>query len=112
MNRLGMLLVLACAFAFGETWTGKLMDADCHSKDAMSARNPTAPTSSFLFQVSGKGYTFDQEGNRKAAEAIRNSASGAERSKNPNEKGGGDMTATVSGTLRGQQIQVSTITVH
>ncbi len=113
VNRWGMLFVLASAFAYAETWTGKLVDADCVSKNANAACMPTASTKAFALEVSDpdRSYTFDQEGNKKAAEALKASQSGAERAKNPNEENS-EITATVDGTLVGQRIDVTSITVH
>ncbi len=111
VNRLGMLFVLASAFAYAETWTGKLVDADCVSKNATAACMPTASTKSFALEVSDKSYTFDQEGNKKAAEALKASQSGAERAKNPDMENS-EITATVDGTLVGQRIEVTSINVH
>jgi hypothetical protein len=114
-SRLGALFVLASALAFAETWTGKLLDANCASKGAtsestMEACTPTSSTSSFVLEVSNKKYTLDQEGNKKAVAAFKESQSGAERAKDPEQYSG--ITATVNGSLRGEEIQVTSIKVH
>ena len=111
VNRLGIVLVLGSAFAYAETWTGKLLDADCLSRNAKAACTPTTSSSSFALEVSGMKYKFDQAGNKKTAEALKKSESGAERAKNPDEQNAG-ITATVDGTLRGEQIDVTSITVQ
>jgi hypothetical protein len=54
---------------------------------------------------------LDAEGNRKAAEALKDSNSSADRSKNPNAQDG-QVTAKVEGTLNGDEIKVDKIEVH
>ncbi len=112
VTRLGLALVLAAAFVYAETWTGKLYDADCLSRDAMAACTPTTSTTSFKLEVSGKKYMLDEEGNKKAAEAFRKSESGADRAADPEEEHDTGITATVTGTLHGERIDVDSITVH
>ena len=117
ITRIGALSLFVCALAFGETWTGRLIDANCnmqqggqtqqsHESQQQSQQqswdncNPTSSTSSFgLLTSDQRMYRFDSDGNRKAADAFRNSQSGAERSSNP-ETQQGQVTATVKGTLR------------
>ncbi len=121
-SKLGLLLVFVSALACAETWSGTLYDAKCvsqHKTKDMSACMPTESSTAFAFQVSDKMYKFDSEGNRKAAQAYKQSRSGAERAENPDapktpdmgEKHNETVTATVEGTLAGDEIRVETIQV-
>jgi len=73
----------------------------------------------FILQVSDKKFKLDAEGNRKAAEAYKHSRSGAERAEVPDEpaspgmgaRGRDTVSATVQGTLVGDEIKVETIDV-
>ena len=111
MYRLNRALALAgvfAALAFAETWSGTLVDASCAGggKSATECA-PTSSTSSFaLVLADGKTVKLDAAGNTKAADAIKNSA---DRSKNPDQKTA--VTATVTGTLSGDAIQVEKIDV-
>jgi len=121
-SKLGMLMVFVAALACAETWSGTLYEAKCVSQNKtkdMSACTPTESSTMFAFQVSDKMYKFDSEGNRKAAQAYKQSKSGAERAedpKAPNTPGMGEkhseaVTATVEGTLAGDEIRVETFEV-
>ena len=120
-SKLGMLLVFVAALACAETWTGTLYDAKCASQPGrkdLSACTPTEASTSFIFQVSDKKFKFDSEGNKKAAGAYKESKSGAERAENPDAPAPGmgmqhreEVTATVQGTLTGDEIKVETIEV-
>jgi hypothetical protein len=116
-SKLGLLLVFVSALACAETWSGTLYDAKCVSQQKtmdLSACTPTASSTMFILQVSDKRFKFDSEGNKKAAEAYKTSRSGAERAENPEEAGmdtehSEAVTATVQGTLTGDEIRVQTI---
>jgi len=65
-------------------------------------------------QVSDKRFKFDSEGNKKAAQAYKESRSGAERAEDPaapRSPGNEAVSATVEGALAGDVIRVETITV-
>ena len=110
-KRLIPLLFCVAAMAYAETWTGKLIDANCAQQQQKAACNATASTTSFALRVGQTMYKFDADGNRKASEALEKSQSGAERSKNPNMPEAG-VTATVNGTLSDNEIQVESIEVQ
>jgi hypothetical protein len=109
---LSAILVFASALAFAETYNGPLVDASCwaqQQKIEMCA--PTASTSSFAIQATGKVLKLDAEGNRKAVEALKSNTNSADRAKNPGEPAMA-VTATVQGTLSGDEIKVDSIQVH
>jgi hypothetical protein len=108
---LSAVLVFASVLAFADTYTGPLVDASCWSQQQkVEMCTPSASTSSFAIQASGKVLKLDAEGNRKAADALKSSANGADRSKNPGAAM--TVTATVQGTLSGDEIKVESIQVH
>lgn len=121
VSKLGVLLVFASALACAETWSGTLYDATCASQPGRKDLLACAPTESstmFILQVSDKKFKFDSEGNKKAAGAYKQSRSGAERAETPNAPSPGmgaphreEVTATVQGTLAGDEIKVETIEV-
>lgn len=119
ITRLGMTLCVAGVFCYGETFTGKLLDASCYdsSHTATHAANsadrsskekldkecaPTASTSKFAIETSGKKvYTLDHDGNTKATEALQ---SGAVKPDND-----GDVHVSVSGSKSGDTVKVDSI---
>ena len=110
-TRICALLLFVSAFAFAETWTGKLVDANCSAMDEKSACAPTTSSTTFALKVGEKLHKFDSEGNQKVAEAYRKSQSGAERAKD--QTGGEtDVTATVSGTMSNDQISVESVDIR
>jgi hypothetical protein len=109
--RLCALLLFVSALAFAETWTGKLVDADCSARDEKAACAPTTSSSNFALKVANKTYKFDSEGNRKVAEAFGKSQSGAERSKAPS-KADTEVIATVHGTMSNDQISVESVDIQ
>jgi hypothetical protein len=125
MRKLLIVCGIAAAFstlALAEDWTGRLVDATCHS--TQQSQNPnqnqpnsqketcdaTSTTSMFALDVSGKIYKFDAAGNTKAAEALK---SHADRSADPNQQQmKGATTARVSGTMDGDTLRVDSINVQ
>jgi hypothetical protein len=109
---LGATVLCMSVMAFAETYSGTLVDATCASqqKDATSC-NASASTTAFANQVSGKMLKLDADGNKKAAQALKDSSSSADRAKDPNATGS-QVTATIEGTLNGDQIKVDSIEVH
>jgi len=115
-SKLGVLLVFVSALAYAETWSGALYDAKCATQPGsadMSACMPTESSTMFILQVSDKRFKFDSEGNKKAAQAYKQSRSGAERAEDPAAPKAHSeaVSATVEGTLAGDVIRVETITV-
>jgi hypothetical protein len=109
---LGAAVLFMSAFAFAETYMGKLVDASCVEQQKDAACNPTVSTAAFAIQVSGgKTLKLDANGNKKAAEALKASNDSADRAKDPNASDN-PVTATVQGTLNGDEIKVDSIEVH
>ncbi len=109
MNRMfkGALILFASAgFLLAESWTGKLIDANCsaasnNSNSSSSSKlpescTPTPSTKVFAIQTpDGKIYRLDSAGNAKAAEQVKS---------NP-----GKTDVTVSGSLNGQMVKVESV---
>ena len=98
LAKAGILLSLAASFAFAESFSGKLIDANCKpdpsKKEASCA--PTQTTSAFAVETpDGKVYRLDSSGNSKAMAAIK---------QNP-----ASTTVTVSGSLEGQTLKVDSL---
>jgi hypothetical protein len=108
---LSAALVFVSALAFAETFNGNLVDAQCAAQQKDATCNATASTTAFGIQVSGKMLKLDAEGNQKAAEALKASSNSADRAKDPNAVDS-QVTATVEGTLKGDEIKVEKIEVH
>jgi len=93
--------------AFGETLTGRLLDASCYDQQKSAATcDPTASTTTFAILVSGKAFKLDDGG--KVAEALK---SRADRSTDPN-KPGSQIMAKVTGTKEGNMVKVEAIEVQ
>jgi hypothetical protein len=65
------------ALAFAGTWTGRLLDANCATRQTNATCAPTSSTTAFAVDVNGKILKLDAEGNKKAAEAFMTYNSGA-----------------------------------
>lgn len=116
---LGFTLCAASLFCYGENFNGKLIDASCYDSGHTAARAansadrsskekldkecaPTASTSKFAIQTSGKKvYKLDHDGNTKATEAMQ---SGALK---PDDDG--DVHVAVSGSKSGDTVKVDSI---
>jgi len=108
---LGATLLFVSAMAFAETYSGALVDASCAAQQK-AACTPTATTAAFAIQVSGeKTLKLDADGNKKAAQALKDSNNGADRAKDPSAAGS-QVMATIEGTLNGDELKVDTIEVH
>jgi hypothetical protein len=97
------VLVMAAAFCFADTFTGKLVDAACKAsnqgKDVSAVANCAATADTHLFAIElpdTKILNLDAAGNEKATDAIKNSRKT-------------DFRATVTGSLDGQTLKVQTI---
>jgi len=109
---MGAAALFMSALAFAETYSGKLVDASCAQQQKDAVCNPTASTAAFALQVSGeKMLTLDADGNKKAAQALRDSNNGADRAKDPNAPDS-QVTATIQGTVSDSEIKVDSIEVH
>ena len=115
MRRMLTLCAVFAVFttlALAETWTGKLIDATCaadQQKAAMTC-DPTSSTTAFAIVASEKTFKFDDAGNTKAAEALKNRA---DRSSNPNAPQTTTVTARVTGTKDGDNtLKVESIEVQ
>ena len=103
LMKISVLLCLAAAFGFAETWTGKLIDANCKQdpvaqKDSGSSATcaPKATTTVFAIQTAdGKIYRLDNQGNSKAATAMKIDPT--------------KTNVTVSGSFDGQMVKVESI---
>jgi hypothetical protein len=94
--------------AFGEDFSGKLIDANCYSQQKKVAGcDATAKTAAFALDVSGKVFMFDSNGNTKAASAMSSRADRASDPNNPSK----DVVAKVSGTQSGGTITVEAIEI-
>jgi hypothetical protein len=109
---LGAALLFVSPALFAETYSGVLVDARCASQQKDAACAPTASTAAFAMQVSGgKTFKLDADGNKKAAQALRDSNSSADRAKDPSASDT-QVMATIEGTLNGDEIKVDAIEVH
>jgi hypothetical protein len=120
---LGGALAVFAGLSMAADFTGRLVDATCHStqqtKPAGQSAQPsdtketcdvTAATSSFAIEVGGKVYNLDASGNSKATNAMK---SRADRSANPSSSTtSGAVNAKVTGTMEGDTIKVDSITVQ
>jgi hypothetical protein len=87
--------------AFGETFTGRLIDANCYDQQKNATTcDPGGSTAAFALLVSGKALKLDDAGNAKVAEAIKNRA---DRSSDPT-KSSGQIMAKVTGSKEGDGI--------
>ena len=96
--------------AFGEDYSGKLIDANCYSqqKKTTGCDATSAPTT-FALEASGKIYTLDAAGNAKAQTAMSSRADRAVDPANPQAKA---VMAKVSGIEKGGTITVDSIDVQ
>jgi hypothetical protein len=116
MRTIAKLGLSLCAFAilsYGDTWSGKLLDAACversrenPEKNSAKTGNPpkcvaSKSTGAFALQTSdGKVYKLDPAGNSKAATAVRG---------NPDND---SPEADVSGAMQDQVLIVDSISVR
>jgi len=107
MKRFAMFAVAASLLsvtAFAETWNGTLVDVMCKDKDIAGHTKKCAlgcAKSGFgLVTSDGKFVKFDEAGNAKALAALK----ATEKEK--------DLKAKVEGTLDGDTVQVSSISIE
>jgi len=112
---LGAIVAAFASLALAETWTGRLIDANCYDQQTdqknIGACVPTSQTSSFALYTGGHVYKFDEQGNTKAAAAVKDQA---DRSTDPNQPAvKGAIAAKVTGTMdQDQKLKVETIEVQ
>jgi hypothetical protein len=95
--------------AFGEDWSGKLIDANCYSQSKKATSCDATPTTTqFALDASGKIFTLDANGNTKAMAAVKNRADRAVDPNNPSKA----VIARVSGTESGGTITVDSVDVQ
>ena len=113
MRCLFTLVASAAVFsglAFAETWTGRLVDANCASQDKTAKEcDAKAESTAFLLVVDGKAYQLDDSGNRKVLDAIKGRA---DRAADPNNPKPSSMTAKVSGDKDGDVIKVTSVQIQ
>ena len=107
-----LLCVVVAGLVLAETYTGKLIDAECAAHEKNAACIPTGSTTSFGLIASGRMLKLDAAGNTKAAEALKQSNSGANRAKDPNAPSADGVNASVTGTVSGDQLKVDAIQVE
>ena len=106
------LAVMAAGLAVADSWSGKLLDANCLEKEkGAKACDATGNTAAFALEVSGKVYRLDAAGNTKAAEAIKSRADRASEPGKPAE-GSAAVSAKVTGNMDGETIKVDAIEVR
>lgn len=95
--------------ALAGSWSGKLVDADCYTKQQKSAGcEATSATTAFALDVSGKIYNLDPSGNQKAATAVKNRADRAA----PGKMQSKEITAKVEGTESAGTITATSVDVQ
>jgi hypothetical protein len=95
--------------AFGENYSGKLIDANCYSQQKKTAGcDATSSTTAFALEASGKVYTLDASGNSKASTAMSSRADRAADPANPESKA---VIAKISGTEKSGTIAVDSIDI-
>jgi len=105
MKKFAVIFVMAAVFGFGETWTGKLVDASCRATtegtDSFTASCAvTGETHLFALELPGaKVLNLDAAGNEKAANALKNTQKT-------------DLRATVTGSLDGKFLKVESIEIQ
>ena len=111
-------LITTCAFAAlftvlasAETWTGRLVDANCVLQTrSANGCDPSGSTSAFALIVSNRAYRLDDAGNAKAADAIKGRA---DRSADPNKPPSPQVAARVTGSMdENNTIKVEAIEVQ
>lgn len=105
------LATIWTALAFGETFSGQLVDASCTAskQQDQAACAPTSSTTVFAVNSGGKIYKLDNSGNSKAVDALKNRA---DRSTNPNSMQTAPVIVKITGTADGDTLKVDTLEVQ
>jgi hypothetical protein len=103
-TKFALLFSLAAAFCFGETWSGRLVDASCKAKaqasgEKMSCAATKATTNFGVELADGKTLNLDSDGNTKAIEAIKDSKTA-------------EVRVSVTGSMSGDAVKVESIAVQ
>ena len=104
-------LTVCSLLALAESWNGRLIDATCYDQQKnVAACDATDSTAAFALETAGAVYAFDQAGNAKAAEALKNRA---DRTKDPGApRESTKVMAKVSGTKEGKLLKIETVEVQ
>jgi hypothetical protein len=79
---LAALCSLLSVAAFGENYSGKLIDANCYSQQKKAAGcDASNASTAFALEVSGKVYALDATGNAKAVEGVEGDSQNRRTSK-------------------------------
>jgi hypothetical protein len=112
--KLAALAAMCAAFAYAETWSGRLLDVTCIEQQKSPSCDPTSATVAFAINVSGKTYKLDDAGNAKAVEALK--AKGAAAAKDaaapPAPNASAAITAKITGALDGEVVKVESIVIQ
>ena len=84
-----------------QTWTGKLVDADCKATDASKACEINGSTKSFALDTGGKTLKINSAGNSKVMAKLRKA-----------DKPAGSASAEIIGTLEQGEIQIQSINIR
>ncbi|MBS1854400.1 MAG: hypothetical protein JST11_03465 [Acidobacteria bacterium] len=108
---LGIFASLSSVLALAATVSGTLLDESCYAQQKKTAACPAKmSTTSFALVSAGQVFKLDLAGNEKASAALK---ARADRSTDPTHpSNSGAVTATVSGTISGDTIQVESISVQ
>lgn len=119
MRKMIPVLVLAGAFsslALADDWTGKLLDASCYDRQlqqktaqdkAVEQCAPTANTTTYALETSGKVFKLDATGNTRAMTALKNRADRAQPGKAP--QANAPVMAKISGSESSGTIKLDNI---
>jgi len=108
------IAALFASMALAETYSGQLIDANCYDQQAgqkdVAACVPTSATSSFALMANDHIYKLDEQGNTKAAAALKDRA---DRMTDPDKAAKTNITAKVTGTIEtGNTLKVETLEVQ
>jgi hypothetical protein len=84
-----------------QSWTGKLVDADCKAMDASKACEVNGSTKSFALDTGGQTVRIDSNGNSKVMAKLRKTG-----------KPAGSVSAEITGTLEHGEIQIQSIEIR
>jgi hypothetical protein len=100
------LAALFSTLALADSWTGRLVDADCMAHEKAGARcAPTHSSEAFALVLGGEIVKLDRGGNAKAAEALKDND---ERMRSTVEA----VCATVTGTQSGDRIKTERVEIQ
>ncbi len=101
IRKFAVLFCAAAGLGFAGTWSGTVVDVMCHGKDLAGHTRECALSCAKsgygLVTSDGQFYKFDESGNARALAALKKSSKDK------------DLKATVSGSMDGDVIKVSSI---